>query len=1271
MEQTEDFKKEFEEHLKKQQSKFDKNYVNSISDLKDLFTKYSIKDILDSLFATSLWLKNISAQVRIQLAYMVFTSLDKNSFKQDDKIAGYNDFKQFCSKLIKILPDFPMLEDYVPEPDWGEIKYYHNKKIYKMFYGNNFDGIYEYLEAFQILHCTFDDTYLSVTGRSPIHELENVLSLQESIIDDIGKNYDTSVAMDIEPGYLEVPEGWFWENCTTYQQSNRANNFAPALKDNFTLTIGDTKPEELDVNNFLNDFHEDKNFRFMFIESEGILYPILPRRYLSMLIEVWGDIFQNNKNEVLKQEPIYELKLNQKLCSYIENRIPMKDVYEIVSPFDKAINKPSDSIYSCSIQVKNDLYLIYLLKPSYGEKEIETNLNDFVNKLNDDVKILEQEPRTLLLRKDSQVVAFVPKHERAIKLNTRFLILIPRISYSVGFFPIPEELYKKVFLLEDFLGIIDEINGIEEMKDFLEFMYDEKNGRGPLNTALDMFGAFRESHGLLIPGATEPTMVILDSGWGSNFRYKNLKEFWSKFPANNLFSHPRSYEIDDVGRGLIRLVSRNVKMSILHARVDKTNIFINAPFTEMGLDDVRISDLLMQILQDGFLTYNDNLTKFKLFQNHTLMHIFIFPYRITNNDSLKHLEHLDPEEDYFKMDWDFAIKDIPAIRIGYNYDKVFIALKESNDRSFELEFFRSTIEFASSINADDSSGVIKLIESDTTKLPRFTINLFDKLAAFPEHEKVILPEQGDFKASKKLIAQLALKNDIKPGKYSVDSAKIKLNKLKSSLVDHINNNVNQLDFEKSIGYLISKTDALNQQYELKKITYEKSIRHEVDYAREEKYAENHTEYIKSHRNFRYLIEKLVQLSPKGSDLLNETNLKELLAIIDWLHVIQIASDMIHYSIAPTGINVEDDFRVDVEYKEDVESMEDSFGRTEALLDLELIGKPKDRVDSTRDITVYLDKMERAFRKDLGFGLRNLVNCMEVLKLWPSHYKADKESVYYQANFDELFETTNNALLDVKIPKGEYKKILDFLTLVPEELLKIIGQNEPTEDLPIWEHNKRPARYNLKPLIKISETYIWGPYSVRKAQEIWMGNTSSAMFPYEIQSKHIRSLLEEERRNISEGLNIRAEEIIKRYTPYVKKNCEAHKLNESFPDNLGDYDVLSYLESKNIILNIECKDLEPPFCLKDAKRLRERLFGRTTSDRGYFEKVIRREDFLKNKYNEVLNALKWPLDSSKPIKVISIFLMRRNYWWTKFPPFDTDMVFLRIDMLDEFLSELIK
>src|SRR6185436_10328625 len=95
--------------------------------------------------------------------------------------------------------------------------------------------------------------------------------------------------------------------------------------------------------------------------------------------------------------------------------------------------------------------------------------------------------------------------------------------------------------------------------------------------------------------------------------------------------------------------------------------------------------------------------------------------------------------------------------------------------------------------------------------------------------------------------------------------------------------------------------------------------------------------------------------------------------------------------------------------------------------------------------------------------------------------------------------------------------------------------------------------------------------------------------------------------------------------------ELHKIDKTdktnnHPSDLGDYDVLAFLEAKNILLYIECKVIDPPYCLKDARRLREKIFGRIKKDGSfqgeYLQKVERRAEYLSAHSEEVMAALTW-------------------------------------------------
>ena len=258
-----------------------------------------------------------------------------------------------------------------------------------------------------------------------------------------------------------------------------------------------------------------------------------------------------------------------------------------------------------------------------------------------------------------------------------------------------------------------------------------------------------------------------------------------------------------------------------------------------------------------------------------------------------------------------------------------------------------------------------------------------------------------------------------------------------------------------------------------------------------------------------------------------------------------------------------------------------------------------------------------------------------------------------------------------ISREEIKPIINFLTLKKDDVIRILGQDEPCQDLPVWEYRKRYARYNLRPFIQIGDKYHWGPYSVRRTGIVWSETASTGMMPTDLQATSIVEVLRTEKKLVEDALTDKALEIMEKYTPHIRKNLKLYNLKPkgSHPSELGDYDVLSFYPDKNIVFNIECKDILPVHCLKDAKRLREKIFGRPGKDEGHFGQINKRKDYLAEHIFDIGTALEWPMDSKNPPEIITIYLSRRSYWWTSFPPEEIEAVFLRIDLLSDFIRNL--
>src|SRR5258708_32423405 len=124
----------------------------------------------------------------------------------------------------------------------------------------------------------------------------------------------------------------------------------------------------------------------------------------------------------------------------------------------------------------------------------------------------------------------------------------------------------------------------------------------------------------------------------------------------------------------------------------------------------------------------------------------------------------------------------------------------------------------------------------------------------------------------------------------------------------------------------------------------------------------------------------------------------------------------------------------------------------------------------------------------------------------------------------VIKAAKSALL-LPITEEEIKGILDFVTLKPDKILMLIGDATPTQDVPVWEQKKRPMRYNLRPLIKVEETYYWGPYACHRAIGVWNWLLTNGGGPYKLNrdtalSRGVQSIkTEKEKAIVDETYNL--------------------------------------------------------------------------------------------------------------------------------------------------------
>lgn len=1241
--------------------------------LEELLRKFSFDDLAKNLFVLSMWLPNIASPIKIQYLYVTLESIS-NKLSTEDRIKSYADFKIFCESLFCILPSFTMMEDYIPEPDWGDVKYYFKKQFYRIFYGGDLSNPYDYYYAYEIIHEAFEQEYVELINRSPVSEMKLCLELQDHMLEKLNQERTESLS-NIMPGDIKVPSEVFWKSACDYVKQYDPKEYSCSDKlELYTNEFVGSVPSP-SIDSFIEKAYRGRNCRYLFIKKNERHYPVMPRRWITVIYDTWGILLRDNYTDIV--EKLNRMRPNIligiKLAKFISDRVDEDNVFPLAASVRPDTKTAHDLIFT-AVRAGDKIILIYVTPPIFNQDELSDHLEEIQAKLKESADLACQPPTRLGLAAKKKIVEFrSTKGEKA--LEPIIVIAIPSpLSDIECSIKVPEAIKAEIMTIDQIAGIYDEIENSNELSEFIDYVAAERKlARIPgLNSYLDMYGSFKDSHGVLVPGAIEPDRIMLDFSWGSNYRFKSLKEFWDAFPEENIYGHPRSWTINadrKTKTGCI-LSSRTFMGYVYCQKVGEASFFINAPVDRMALEDGTINDSIMQSIFDAIDIYSHIIEKLSFTKSINKAQVFICPSSLAlKEDELAHMRHLVQDDNLWAMDCTRIRSRDYGIRVVYNKEKIFDALKDTKDRSIQIRLLIDVLEQLNTLVPESHFKDIKNdLEKESGKIARFKTFSVDRVVAFPEGVGTVLPKQREYKLADKDIANIALELGIQPGTYSNEEGKKKLNSLRSKIVKTLNAIVIEYSLSDAMPVLLEKANALAHDSWRAKAEIKASREHEVDYKRGERSSEKEKEFLHWYKVYRYLIEKFVQLQPAGKVDLDKQHLKELLAFADRLIDLYVASDFINYELYPVDIHISREYIVSTsDEHNDIASMEKEYGEEQAKLNLGIIGNIDDSVDSIIPVSDYLDKLDYAFKKDFGFGLKNFVNVQQVLALWGIAKKED--NTHYCATVEEIASVCSRQITGYDV--SETDNIVKFLILKPEEILTIKGDTQPAKDVPIWEHSKRLTRFDIRPLIKIGDQYCWGPHSIDRTSRIWVNISSMHKLPSDFDAPTVKAVLMKGHEDIRNCLVARIKEIALRYATSVQQDVYPHKYDKEVSD-IGDYDILAYVKDKNILFNIESKIIDPPFSNKDSGRMQRKIFGEAKEDgvfkRGYLQRVEERAKYLETKGKDLITQLGWATPAKDP-KVISLFVTRIGFWWTKHPPIDTGVEFIEIRLLDEYMRNL--
>ena len=1232
--------------------------------IRQVFKDYSAQDVANSLLCSSLWLPNISSQIKHIYLAALLISCQPELFKKSNQILSYEKFSELISRIIPVLPSFPMEEDYFPEADWGEIKYFFSENIYKIFYGNEITDIYDYLSMFEIMYVPFDEEFIKKIGRSPSEELTACLGFQDKILSSISQPISEEKLKSIELGHYEIPEKEFWLSVNSFLQRKDMQIPEATIK-NYSIETGSGQfPSQKD---FIEAVIHGRLAQSYFVVIDGNPCWLNPRRFSCILIEEWYQLYNANINDLLEKKDMETFHTSASLGRFIDQRVKGHNKFRCASAVYKN-NRPHEILFSFAVIHSHELLLFYLLPVE------EALIAQKILAVEEAVKLIRKKPHTLGLHLKRQNVQF-RSSDNERDLEVRVIAIYPNICIQgvINTVDIPKSFSGTFMGLTDFLGIFDETQSIDEFVDFLDHLEKDDAPIAPMASLMDRYAAYKDSNKIIVDGADHVDWIALDPHWGSSFKYKRLSEFWALFPDRNYFDHPRSWRLIKESSTRVRLDARGYLGCALFTKVKHANFFFTAPFGEMTYEEAKLTDMLLMCLEDYFSSIGQRLMSLAIFQRYNEFNINIFPDALVTRerDTFKHLNSFLAELNVYNGEAGFIKHNIVGVRMVYSFEKALKQFSDCTNSFYETELFLYTAKMLNMLNPDTGADkTFAGIQSEcSSKKPRYKVHQLSMGVCFNHLSGLSLSaEIYEFKKTRKEIACLAKKLGVKSGVYELSEAKSLINEVRSGSVKIIDAMICEFNYSRLVILLMKNLERLMHHVKADLELIEKSVELDVDYDRSKKYAKIHSNYLSDHRNYRYLIEKAVQHSKNGEKKPLDADIKYLLAFADEIHVFYEASDLLHYSIAPVLLEVSDSYIFRIKDKGEIKGKTSSYG--EVLASHQIYNDPNTEKSlwEKNELEVYLDKLDAAFKEELGFTFRNMQDFCDILATWPNFNKTAEVSDFYSADEATIIDICKEHLKN--ITPAEISKLIQSLTLDQNHMLLILGDKNESQDLPVWEINKRPNRYIVKSLIKIGNNIFWGPYSVDKTQKNWLNRVMNGDMPFDLQKPKVVAVIEKRKQDIECKIVEHVFGCMKQSAPCVEKELYLHKRDKSsgYPEDLGDFDVITFWPKHNVLLNIECKDLTGGYCPKDSKRLRERLFGDKKGD-GYIGRVEYRETYLRNNLVKIFKTLNWA-NPSGHTKVVSLFVSRSHYYWYLFPPYQTDVRFAKVSMLKDFLDELI-
>lgn len=677
-------------------------------------------------------------------------------------------------------------------------------------------------------------------------------------------------------------------------------------------------------------------------------------------------------------------------------------------------------------------------------------------------------------------------------------------------------------------------------------------------------------------------------------------------------------------------------------------------------------DLFAQLLADRIYRCREQLSETPLFrQPHVLFICRAYPSStVGNGEPPQAIENFEKAVTSVKED--VGRKGLYHLQV--DTCAVLAGLNAAKDGSFEIRCLLETLEMChAACGLELPRDVGDQLRGRASEPARYHLRVVDRNVDVPDYVEPVIPSPTDYKLARKHLAMEIMALGLTPGRYELSDAKARIDPASARLRLHIENRLSSLDRHQLIKAFIEQHDALLITERAKIQRARQSLAHDVDYDRLDAVEQARKEFGETARHYRYLLEKTVSSPATGKEEVTNDVLRELVGLVDWYMVLIGASDVLHNGIDVGGVVIDDSYIPEVFYSTGSNDRETEFAHEYAKSRLGLGVNSKDAVEGASKDLLSSEKLKNAFEADLGFDLQSLITALVVLSQAHRYGFGDKLSLSYAAAPSCIAQVLAESIERLDLAGAE--RIVKFITLSEKGVRRLSGRDVDEADVPYWEHSKRIYRYTIRPLIVDGTDLRWGAETTSRSFNIWMSAVRDGYLPADFDWPHVEPVIREVKESIEKRLELRTEEIFRRYTPFVLRGIDFFRKfrGEGFED-VGDFDVFAYWPDANLLVTVECKYNQPAYTVKDGRRLRDRIFGNAEADKaGQFSRILRRRHFLEKNRSRMLDLLKWSRSEAKPVRHVELYVSRDVYYWMVHPPYPVPTKFVRVDALDTWIK----